>query len=140
MTFQKIILPDFAVASNAEVVDSIADILGFGLLVEKQLGDGFQLTDLLALLQGEQVVREIVRDLPVFLDEFGKLPAATVVDSLESAIARATNAEGQPGKVMTFVIDFLRQSAVTYQFADTTYRDARTIVEAYKNMFRKREE
>jgi hypothetical protein len=59
-----------AEASFDEVTDSIADVFGIGIVIEKTLADGFQLTDILAAIQLEPKVREVINDFPVFIEQF----------------------------------------------------------------------
>lgn len=109
-------------ADYSEVVDSIADVLEAGKIIEENLEDGFQLTDLISFIQVQPVVNEIVNDAPVFVDQFLKLNAdtakAAVVEARERIIAKGI----ELGKVTNKIIEFLYVSSNSYGYALETYK------------------
>jgi len=107
-------------ASVEEITDSIADVFGVAYKIEKQLADGFQLTDLLVALQVEPTIREVVNDFPVFVAEFQQLSGATALQAVEGAKQRSLAEFGDLGKVGTFIYDFLIRSARTFNFIEST--------------------
>ena len=119
MTKLSIIIPKNA--DYSEVVDSIADALEAGIIIEKELKDGFQLTDLLAALQIQPNVSEIVNDIPVFLEQFvqlnGDTAKAAIVEARANVIARGR----EFGKVTNAIIKFLYVVANNYEFALDSY-------------------
>jgi len=119
-----IIIP--ANAEYGEVVDSIGDAVEAGIIIEETLEDGFQFQDLLAALQVQPKVNEIINDVPVFLEQFVQLNA----DTAKAAVVEARNrilAQGKPmGKVTNFIIKFLYVAANNYGFALQTYQNGQT--------------
>lgn len=107
-------------ASVEEITDSIADVFSVAYKIEKQLADGFQLTDLLVALQVESTIREVVNDFPIFVQEFQQLSGSTALQAVEGAKARSVAEFGNLGKVGTFIYDFLIQSARTFNFIEAT--------------------
>jgi hypothetical protein len=105
-----------AEASFDEVTDSIADVFGIGIVIEKTLADGFQLTDILAAIQLEPKVREVINDFPVFIEQFKTLNGATALQAVEAAKARTLSEFGNLGKIGGFVYGLLIQGATTFNF------------------------
>lgn len=105
-----------ASASFDEVTDSIADVFGIGIVIEKTLADGFQLTDILAAIQLEPKVREVINDFPVFISQFKTLNGATALQAVEAAKARTLSEFGSLGKIGGFVYGLLIQGATTFNF------------------------
>lgn len=120
----KIIIPQNA--EYGEVVDSIADALEVGVILEDVLEDGFQFQDIIAALQVQPKVNEIVNDVPVFVQEFLQLNA----DTAKAAVIEARNrvlAQGRPmGKVTNWIVNFLFVAANNYGFALNTYQGGQT--------------
>lgn len=123
-----------ATAPYGEVVDSLADVFRVGLTLEGALKDGFQLTDILALLPLEPVVREVINDAPEFLRQFVALTPETAVKAVNEARARviAENAGKPIGKVGNAIFDFLLEIALTYGFVKVTATEGVARFEAWK--------
>lgn len=118
-----------------EVVDTIADAFRVGIAVEKALRDGFQFQDLLVAFQQEPAVREIINDIPVFLDQFGKLTPVTAVAALSEArdLVESQNG-GSLGKVAGKIFDFLDEIAQTYAFIADTAQSGVVRYNAWRNL------
>lgn len=104
-----------------EVVDSIADAFEAGIILEEQLEDGFQVSDLLAALQIQPKVQEIVNDVPVFLQQFTKLNGRTANAAVMAARDRITAGGKELGPVTNFLMRFLFVAANNYQYAIDSY-------------------
>lgn len=116
----KIVIP--VNAQYDEVIDSIADALEAGIIIEEQLSDGFQFQDLLAALQVQPKVQEIVNDVPVFLEQFMQLNPETAKAAVLEARQRILSSGRTFGKVTNFIIRFLFVAANNYGFALQTYQ------------------
>jgi len=67
-------------SSYEEVVDSLADVFEIGRIVEDALSDGFQpLSDILKIATQESKVREVIDDIPIFIQQFLSLTPETAV-------------------------------------------------------------
>lgn len=99
--------------SYEEVVDTIADALSAGVLIEKDLEDGFQPRDLLSAFQVQPVVNEIINDVPVFVKQFLALDG----DMAKKAVLEAKQRIGKTGKVTSWIINFLFVVASNYDYA-----------------------
>lgn len=115
---------DAALASYEEVTDSIADAIEGGIILEKALGDGFQITDILAVVELQPKVQEIINDYPIFLQQFLQLKPDTAAKALSDAVARIRNSGKVLGKVTTFLVGFLENLTKTYAFGNETYEKA----------------
>lgn len=111
-----------------EVVDSIADVFKIGIVVYNALEDGFQLQDILAAVTLEPTVREVVNDLPVFVEQLTNLTPTTAVAAISEARERIGREFPDAGKVVDTIFNILNEIALTYGFIETT---ARTGIERY---------
>ena len=104
-----------------EVVDSIADLFRIGITLEKTLEEGFQFVDVVALLPLEPVAREVINDVPVFLEQFRALNPRTAVEAVGLAKTRVqAEFPNDFGKIPTAIFGFLTETALTYGFVKTT--------------------
>lgn len=115
----KIVMP--ANPDYGEVVDSIADAIGVGILIEKQLHDGFQWTDALALIGAQPTVQEIINDADVFVEQFLQLNPDTARSAVIQARARLITEGKKFGKVTNFIIRGLFAMAESYGTAKHFY-------------------
>jgi len=122
-------------ASTDEVTDTIADVFKIGLTVENALEDGFQLTDVLAAIQLEPIVREVINDFPVFLDQFRQLSGGTAIAALHAARDRTESEFGDLGRIGTFIYDFLAETAATFSFIEGTVVAGIKQLESWKALF-----
>ena len=110
-------------ATYPEVVDTISDVLRVGVIIESQLQDGFQWTDLFAALQVQPIVQEIVNDVPVFAKQFVDMirdnPSKVKAAVLEAY--RNTAATGPLGKVTNAIANALFALANSYEYGMVTY-------------------
>jgi len=134
-----IVLADATVVEMEEYIDTIADVFTVGNIIEGRLSDGFQLEDLFALIQAEPTIREVVKDAPVFWEQFKVLvenwETAKVVDGLLLAKDRVVANSGPLGKISGFVFAVLTNAALSYQFAGDTLEAAKRQVELWKTLF-----
>ena len=107
-------------ASTAEITDSIADVFGVAYEVEKALSDGFQLTDVLTAIQQEPIVKEVINDFPVFIDEIKQVSGTTLMVAVKAAKERSMARHGDLGRIGTFVYDILIQAATTFSYIEGT--------------------
>jgi len=108
-------------ASYGEVVDTIADVIEGGILLETTLSDGFQFTDLLAAASLQPLVKEVINDVPQFISEFIQLNENTAKAAVSEARIRILNSGKQLGKVTNAILNFLYVAASNYAFAKKTY-------------------
>ena len=111
-------------ATYAEIVDSVADVLTAGIIIEQELKDGFQFQDLLAALQVQPIVTEVVNDAPVFVEQFLALKPETATAAILEAKARLENEGKRLGKVTNFILKGLYSLATSYAFAYNAYLGA----------------
>ena len=116
----KIIFP--ANADYSEVVDTVADALEAGIIIEEQLSDGFQFQDIIAAIRIQPKVNEIINDVPVFLQQFMQLNPSTATASVLEARERIVKSGKKFGAVTNFIIRFLFVAANNYGFALQTYQ------------------
>lgn len=122
-------------ASTEEVTDTVADLFEIGYTVEDTLEDGFQLTDVLAAIQLEPVVREVVNDFPVFLEQFQSLRGATAVAALKAAKERTESKFGDLGRIGGFIYGFLGRSAATFEFIEGVVIQGVREIDEWKALF-----
>jgi len=118
-----------------EIVDSIADLLEIAVIVERELGDGVQLTDFLAALKLQPIVKEIVDDVPKFVDQLKRLDPALAQECALDAYERIRMEYGTVGKVAKTIINSIYITAGIYSFAYNTYLDAYTQFKAITELF-----
>lgn len=107
-----------------EVIDSISDLLESGIIIESTLKDGFQISDILAVLQVQPKLQEIYNDVPVFVEQFLKLKGSDATAAVIAAKERITAGGAvQLGKVTGFILNLLFVAASNYSFAESTYID-----------------
>lgn len=119
MKTYSIIFP--AEAEYGEVVDSVADLLEAGIILEEELGDGFQWQDIFAALQVQPKIQEVVNDFPVFMEQFVKLNGETGKASVIAARNRILSQGKKFGKVTTVLIRGLYVLAENYSFVLESY-------------------
>jgi len=124
-------------SNYSEVVDSIADVFKIGITLENALEDGFQLQDILVAVQLEPVVREVINDFPVFVEQFKSLNSTTALQAVQEAKLKVTDQFGELGKVSGYIFDFLFQTAATYGFIEGTILQGITQLNAWKGLFSK---
>ena len=113
----------------AEVVDTISDAIEFGDKAEKALSDGFQVTDLLVMVQEFPRLKEIYQDRKTFLLEFKDLTAA----ESEQALAQIAKRTGiSIGIVRTKSLAALDLAYEVQALIDDTITRAKRIVEKSK--------
>lgn len=122
-------------ASDAEVIDSIADLFEAGDMLEDTQEDGFQVQDLLVGLQAQPQLTEVVNDLPVFVSQISKLPPARVKAAVYAARARAVATRGSVGKIVTAIGRGLLVLANNYEFAIATFQNGQNQVLLYNSLF-----
>lgn len=96
-----------------EVVDTVADVLELGVMIEKDLEDGFQPKDLLNAFQIHPVVNEVINDFPIFVKQFLALDGETS----KKAVLEAKQRIGKTGKVTSWIMKFLFVAASNYDYA-----------------------
>lgn len=121
-------------ASTDEITDSIADVFHVAITVEKTLKDGFQLTDILAAVQLEPVVREVINDFPVFIDQFKGLDGATALMAVNAAKDRTIAQHGELGKVGTFAYEVLEEAALTATYIQGTIVGGMQRIDSWKTI------
>lgn len=117
------------VSEYGEVVDSIADVLRAGAIIEDVLKDGFKFTEVFDLLKLSPIVNEIVEDFPVFISEFMKLDGPTAILAVNQA---AKEVEGELDTVTSIALKILKRAAGTFAFAERTYEEAQAELEGWK--------
>ena len=130
-TFNIIIKED---ASFDEVTDTIADVFGAGIVINNALEDGFQLQDILAVIQVEPTIREVINDFPVFISQFQTLNGSTAITAVQAAKARTVAQFGDLGKVGTFIYDALIKIAGTFGFIEQTVVNGMIELEGWKSL------
>ena len=103
-------------ATYEEVVDSLVDVFRVANAVEEAAGDGWDWDDLFVIASQQSTIREVIRDWPVFFDEFKKLTPDTAL----AALSEARTKIGAMGKVATTAFAFLDEVARTYKFIEQT--------------------
>lgn len=96
-----------------EVVDTVADVLQAGVLIENELQDGFQAKDIFAAMQIQPVVQEIINDAPIFLEQFMALKGGTA----KKAVLEASQRVGEKGVIVTWITSGLYALASSYSYA-----------------------
>ena len=123
-----------AASPYGEVVDTITDAIGVGIIIEKELQDGFQFQDILALLQVQPVVNEIINDVPTFVSEFQKLTGETAEKAVLEARQRLIAQGYKFGQVTNFIIRSLYALATSYKFGRQAYESAQRQVLLFQNL------
>lgn len=116
----------------AEVVDSIADLFEAGIAVAEKLEDGFQVEDLLVIIQQYDNIKEVINDFPTFLDQFTHLTGENAVQAVLQARQRVIQNTGELGKISEFIFALLLNLASAYKFAEATYLGALEQLNAWK--------
>lgn len=124
-------------ADFSEVTDSIYDLLKVGSKIEAQLKDGFQFTDLIALLNVQGDINEIINDVPVFLEQFMQLEGNTAIQAIDKAAELLASQGLADGVVVRFILAALQQMAQSYAFAERTYIDAQVQINSWKALIGK---
>ncbi len=106
-------------ASYQEVKDSLIDAFRAARIVDGALKDGFQYSDLFAILGTEPIIKEIVNDAPEFLKQFKQLNGKTAKSALLEAKA-VIEAEAPLGKAERFIFGFLYNVSTSFDFVQTT--------------------
>lgn len=119
-----------------EVVDTLTDAIAIGIVVERELQDGFQFQDILALLQVQPIINEIINDVPVFVGEFMNLNGTTAVNAVIEARERIKAQGYEFGDVTNFIIRSLYTLATSYKFGIEAYNQAQAQVLLFQNLVR----
>lgn len=107
-----------------EVVDTIADVFEVGIVIDEALGDGFQpLQDIIKIASQENKIREVINDIPVFLEQFTKLDGPTAVKATLEVRDRVLRQQPQLGKVTKFILGALFLLAKGFTTIETVARD-----------------
>lgn len=125
------------IASNAstdEITDSIADLFSVGIVLNKELADGFQLQDVLAAIQVEPTVREVVNDFPLFISQFKDLNGVTAISAVKAAKERTLSEYGSIGKIGSFIYDALIKVAGTFSFIESVVVQGAQELEGWKSL------
>jgi len=110
-------------ASFDEVTDTICGVFKVGIVVYNTLEDGFQLQDILAAVTLEPTVREVINDVPAFLDQLTALTPTTAVAAITAAKDRINTEFPDAGKVVDTIFRILNEIALTYGFIATTAKE-----------------
>lgn len=108
-----------------EVVDTLSDAIAFIDLVEKQLDDGFQVTDLITIAMQYQGLLEIYNDRKLFAAQFIDLSAEEAKQVVEQVAERTGKDEGI---VREKAIQALRISARAYGLIDYLLKEGKVIL------------
>lgn len=130
----KIIFPA-KTASTDEVTDSIADVFGIAYVIEDKLSDGFQLEDVLAAIQLQPKVMEVINDFPVFIDQFKQLRGSTALTAVRAAKERSIAEYGDLGRIGEFIYNLLIQMALTFSFIENTVVSGIEQLDQWKALF-----
>jgi hypothetical protein len=121
-------------APYSEVVDSIADVFEAGRAIANALSDGFQINDILTLLQTEDEFRDVVASFPTFLNEFVKLTPNTAQKAVNEAKARVIQNTGDLDRISQFIFDILNNLSGGYAFVAEVYEKALEQIENWKGL------
>lgn len=108
-------------APYAEVVDSVSDLLEAVQVLAKSLSDGFQVQDILAVLEAQPKLNEVVVDFPVFLKELIKLNKETSLMAVMESRVRL-KAQGPLHPWTNHALRFLFVVAKGYGFVVDSYQ------------------
>lgn len=134
MTLEKKYKITFSPGNYGEIVDSISDLFEAGIAIGKALDDGFQVEDLLVLINEYPNLKEVVNDLPVFAEQFTQLAGADAIAAVQQAKQRVEESLGgeEMPKVAKFIFAVLANLANGYNFAILTYEEAVRQLDAWK--------
>lgn len=128
-----IVIPENA--SYDEVVDTIADVLEVGFILEQNLSDGFQIRDLLSAISIQPTVNEVIDDFPVFADQFMKLNGETAQSAIAAVRQRILDSGGPLGPVTKRILTALTAASKSYDFAIHTYVSAQEQYQLWQTVF-----
>lgn len=117
-----------------EVVDSLVNALKFVDVVESQLKDGFQITDLIAISMQYSLLLDIYNDRKLFAAQFLDL-SADEAKEVVSQVAEQTGKE--QGVVMQKAVPALRIAARAYGLIDYAIKEVSVIAEEAKELVKK---
>ena len=112
---------DFGTSPNFEnIKNTIANFFISIIIIENKLGDGFQISDLFALMQVEPKVRDIVDTMPLFLNELKQLEPSVSIPAIDAARDETFKTKSF-GKVASSSYFMLRGFAASYHLAGVAY-------------------
>ena len=114
-----------------EVQDTLYDLFEVSTIIEGQLQDGFQWTDLFAFIDGQDEVMEIVNDFPAFVAGIKTVGSTNIVVAVNEAANKHIREGKVFGPVTIGLINIFYLLATTYKFAEKTYLDA---LQQYKDL------
>lgn len=124
------------VVKYSEVKDSLLDGLNTINNAEDTLEDGWQWTDIIALAKEQPVIEEIIRDAPVFWNQFKNLSGddsiALVLDVKQELSQRSG---GEPnGKIANFILRLLYFAASSFNFSLSVFQQGQANFLLGKNL------
>ena len=111
-------------ASDAELIDTIGDVMEVCDMVEDTLEDGFQVTDFFEGLKIQPKGTEVANDFPVFIAEAAANSPTKVKNAVLQARARTVQIRGSVGKVSTMIARAIFVLANNYEYSVGTYKGA----------------
>jgi len=124
-------LLDIDVTNAEQVEQSLYDLFEVSTIVESQLQDGFQWTDMFQFINAQDEIMDIVNDFPTFLSELKTAGSTNIVVAVNEAANRHIREGKVFGKVTIGLINIFYLLATTYKFAEKTYLDA---LQQYKDL------
>lgn len=122
-----------ATSNFDEVIDTLVDVFGIGLTLEKELGDGFQWADAFALFKTQPLINEVINDFDVFLQQFIQLDGTRAIAAVEQARKQLLSQGYTFGKASNVILNGLYLVARTFSRAERTYDDAKdTLADFYR--------
>lgn len=112
-------------ADYSEIKDSVKDVLIAGLITEDALSDGWDWMDLLEVPKIEERISEVIKDAPVFAEQFLQLRGETSVKAVTEAASELVQEGYVFGPVTQWIIKGLYVLATTYQSAEDIYFKAK---------------
>lgn len=103
-----------------ELVDSFFDLFVVVDVVEDELSDGWQVSDVFGIADAVPSIKEIFNDVPIFLKEFVRLRPSKAKDIIQAARELFIESRGDTGVLLGKVITGLELLATAYAFFDFT--------------------
>ena len=120
-------LKEIRIGGYEEVSDSVFDALRFGILIEKELGDGFQYQDFFALLAAQPIIEEIYKDANQFWAEFIKLDGEAAEDAVTLARVKLRDAGLSLGKVTLKILEVLYLAAKAFSLGEEAFSKGKVL-------------
>lgn len=111
-----------------QVVDTVFDALRAGAIIEHELADGFQWTDIFGLRSIPDIVTEIVADVPDFVSQITKIGGDQAVEAILEARAKLETIN-KGGKVVAFIANALTLVAKGYATGSELFEDFQNLLE-----------